>query len=276
MSQFNPEEGKPVLAWISPEACVSDHRYQRVISGVRRSQGVIDKILKDFSWSKFGAVAVADNGDGSYCVIDGQHRVAAAKAHPAVAEIPALVIEAETLAEQAGAFLAVNRDRVRTNPLQEFHARVAAKEPEAVEIRDICARADVKIARSAKISDTLEPNETMAIKAIAIAAKRYGAGPTENALKAIRAAYPNFAGELRAATIKALAEVYYIYGGQVRIDRMAEVLLSKSAVDREDAARVFKNHTGGSTQKALREVLVLDYNRLRGGPKLEDPAKKKG
>lgn len=276
MTQFDPNEGKPVLAWIDPKACASDHRYQRKIDGVKRSDNVIRKILKEFSWSKFGAVAVVDNLDGSYCVIDGQHRITAAKEHPQVNEIPALIIQAETLADQAEAFLAVNRDRVRTNSMQEFFARVAAKEKTALKMRDVCERADVTIAKFAKVADTLAPNETVAVAAISTSVNRYGDEAVERALKAIRTAYPDTPGQLRAGMIKALAEFFYIYGQQIQDDRMQEVLVAKTPSEREAAARAFKNHTGGTTQKALREVLLHDYNRLRGGPKLEDLANKKG
>lgn len=266
--RFDPASDRPALAWIAPEACLSDTRYQRSIDS-SRSRAVIRKIVAGFSWSKFGAVAVADNADGTFCILDGQHRVAAARRHPAVTEIPALVIQAETLAEQADAFLAVNRDRVRTNPLQEFHARVIAGDAKAREVRDVCTRAGVTIARTNKVSADLEPGETIAVSSIFLAIRRYGAAATEAALAAIRAAYPDFGGELRAGMIKAVAELHYVYGDKVVRDRIVEVLRAKPAAEREDAARAYRQHRGGTTHKALREVLTDDYNRLKGGVKLD-------
>lgn len=261
------EQGRPELAWIPPKACISDERYQRSIDG-SRSKKIIRKISAEFAWSKFGAVAVADNGDGTYCIIDGQHRVAAAKSIATLDRIPALVVDAETLKEQADAFLAVNRDRVRTNPLQEFHASVTAGDPDACTVRDVCARAGVTIARTNKVAADLKPGETLAISSIYLAIRRYGAPATEKALSAIRATYPESTGELRAGTIKALAEMHYIHGDKIVADRMVTVLRSRPAVEREEAARAYRLHRGGTTHKALREVLTDEYNRLKGGIKL--------
>jgi len=273
MTGFDPRAGRPSFAWLNPESCISDARYQRPTDG-NRSARLIAKIEQEFNWSKFAAVVVTDNGDGTYAVLDGQHRVAAALRHPKVFEIPALIMDTETLVEQAEAFLGVNRDRVLTNKPTEHYARLAARDPDAMEINRVCKEADVEIARTVRLAQDLKPNETLAIASIGQAIRKYGNEPTVRALKAIRAAYPDRKGELRAGTIKATAELIYLHKADIDDARLAQTLSTKPAKDRDEAARSYKANFGGSTVLALRKALERDYNGIPGGKKLKDPGGK--
>ena len=107
----------PRLDWIAVEATVVDHKYQRTLRS-KASQKSIARIRDHFDWLRFGAVVLASNGDGTYVVVDGQHRIEAARQRPGLNKVPAVIVEAETLKEQASAFIGVNRDRVNATPAQ--------------------------------------------------------------------------------------------------------------------------------------------------------------
>lgn len=78
----------PVLDWIDKNLIDIDPDYQRRLDDAR-----VRRIVVGFDWSSFGAIVVAPAGDsGRFNCTDGQHRLAAAKAHPAVQVVPAVII----------------------------------------------------------------------------------------------------------------------------------------------------------------------------------------
>jgi len=68
---------KPALVEIDVTLMSVDARYQRDTAS-RRSQNIIQKIAETFKWTRFGVVVVVKI-DARYFVIDGQHRVEAAR-----------------------------------------------------------------------------------------------------------------------------------------------------------------------------------------------------
>src|SRR3546814_7094126 len=103
------------LAWIAVEALAVDPSYQRSIEG-KRSQATIKRMVAEFSWALFGAATVADTPDG-YRVIDGQHRIEAAR-RLGIAEVPCLLVEADDPKAQALFF--VKRSEEHTSELQSL------------------------------------------------------------------------------------------------------------------------------------------------------------
>src|SRR5687768_12803311 len=118
LDNFGP---KPTMCMLPKSALRVDRRYQREISS-RRSKQLIQRIADNWRWYHCAPLTVADNGDGTYNVIDGQHRMTAAKSLPGVVLLPAYVVEEMTLQEQAGAFVAHNMDRVAVSPQAIFYA----------------------------------------------------------------------------------------------------------------------------------------------------------
>lgn len=135
---FGPEglypsepEAVPRLAWIRIEDLVVDDRYQRPLLEANRA--AIRRIAKRFTWRHFSPCLCADLGDGSFALIDGQHRAHAAGLAGFDA-VPCLVVELSP-ERQAAAFAAVNGEITRVSPLQVFRAALAAGEPWARDCR---------------------------------------------------------------------------------------------------------------------------------------------
>src|SRR5262245_46857785 len=120
--QFGPE---PRWEWIDIECLVVDTRHQRTLEN-RASQRLIDKIGREFYWPKFGALLVAPNEEaqGLYSVIDGQHRMTGAL-RAGIKKVPCVVVNLNTVAEQAQAFIGTNTQRVPVSPFAIYHARIA-------------------------------------------------------------------------------------------------------------------------------------------------------
>jgi hypothetical protein len=188
---------KPKLTWLPVKRLTVDMRYQRTLESTR-SQKLIDRMVAEFRWQRFGAVLAAPAAMGNYALIDGQHRVEVLK-RLGEPEAPAILLESISLAEQAAAFLAANRDRVTVNPFAIHHAAVQSGDPVAVQIDAMCRAADVSVPRYPIPIKNMKPDQTMALGALK---KMVGPGAPEGlgvrVLKALRRAFPDDPDALRA------------------------------------------------------------------------------
>lgn len=193
--------GKPPrLEWISIAALVVDQQYQREITIVGRKN--IRRIAENFNWSMFTTVMVAPIGGNRYAIVDGQHRTTAA-ALVGIEKVPCEVIEA-LRGEQAAAFRAVNANTTRPHTVQLFHASVAAGEPAALKVAEVCRKAGVRIARSL---GKLKDYETFCVGAIEKGVRRHGEAVVTLALKMIVQSGEGRSEELNRTIIAAVIEV---------------------------------------------------------------------
>lgn len=114
-----------------------DESYQRTIS-----QGLVKRIAEKWDWLYLGVIHVAEI-NGSYYVVDGQHRLEAAKKRKDVDNLPCIVhknVDQETAAEMFlginGAIDALNSTRKPLTPYQKFKALLIAKDKTAVTIQN--------------------------------------------------------------------------------------------------------------------------------------------
>lgn len=200
-----PDAGeRPVLQWIAKQHLRIDARYQRDVS-TRRGQALVKKIAAEWRWAHCLPLVVTNNFDGTFNVIDGQHRLSAAGARPDIAALPCYIIATETLQDEAQAFVAYNRDRVQLTALAVYHALVAAKDPTAVGVAKACREAGVVVLVTPKILDACDNNEAQCIGALRTIERRYGGGHLSRLLKLLVLAWPNAAGGLRAPLVHGMA-----------------------------------------------------------------------
>lgn len=147
----------PALDWIDKALITVDPLYQRPLDAERAAV-----IARSFSWRSFGALVVVPAGD-SYHVTDGQHRLEAAKLHPKVTHVPAVIVQAETVQDKAGVFVAVNRDRKNVSALELFFAELAAGDERATQTLKLCQRVGLRIP---KYPGKFKPNDTIAVTQI--------------------------------------------------------------------------------------------------------------
>lgn len=209
----------PELAWLPVDKLSVDPAYQRTIDS-RASLNLIERIAVDFRWAAFGCVMAVKRGD-RWEMIDGQHRVAAAKRR-GIKHVPAVVVDDASTAELAKVFVRANLDRVPLNPFALHHARIAAGDEGALAIQRVCAAARVSIPRYASGSDQLQPRQTTALGAIALLIRKHGEDWATVALRAAAEPRPADGDRgIRAALIRAI-----------------EHLLNRT--DRDQRTRMFK------------------------------------
>lgn len=158
----NRDPGEPpVLDWIDVTLIDVDPAYQRPLD-----EGRVQRILDWFSWRDFGALVVAKKADGRFNATDGQHRLEAAKRHPLVSQVPAVIIETGGTAGEAANFVAINVDRRNISTLDRHWAQVVAEDPEALTVNQVCHRAGLMLLRHPAGNRGYKLRETIAVSAI--------------------------------------------------------------------------------------------------------------
>lgn len=191
---------KPQLCWIAIDCLRLDTAYQRTI--MERGRANVIKIAREFCWRKFGTLDVAEADKGTYRVVNGQHRAAAAKIR-GIKDVPCSIMRA-TRAQQAEAFAAINGQVTAINAQQLHFARIVAGDPKALELRDVCARAGVTICPYPVPANKMKPGETLAVGALARALRLFGAEVLVMALSCVTRTQQGNVGYLRKSIINAL------------------------------------------------------------------------
>jgi hypothetical protein len=248
----------PELAWLPVGKLSVDPTYQRSLES-ERSKALIARIAKRFRWSAFQAILAVKHGNG-WRIIDGQHRVAAAR-YVGIGHVPAVVVVAASIAEQAQAFVQANSDRVAINPYALHHARIAAGDEAALEIADLCKHVGVVIPHYPIAGDNIKAGESMALGTIYGLVRKFGRPVALRALKAVSGSYRNEPGALRAAFFagaadfivehaqaerRAAAEAagafFASVAGRDLLIRVAQYRLQRGLKEREAIKALIKSH----------------------------------
>jgi hypothetical protein len=203
-SQFSPGPA-PFLEWIETSRLVVDVTYQREIG--RRGAVNVNQIAENFDWSKFAPVIVAPVEGGQFAIVDGQHRTTAAMLR-GQDKVPCQVVQADR-AKQAAAYAAVNGNITKTTAQQLYHARLAANDPHALALAEVCSAAEVEILRKNLIRSEVKKGQTYAVTALSRCLSHYGRDTLITALQCITQTADGNASWVRSTIIEALCEVLH-------------------------------------------------------------------
>lgn len=127
MSDLNKLVNAPGwLVELDKDDLVLGSEFQRNVS-----TGKINNFVKSWSWIACGVIIVCKINNQSV-VVDGQHRVAAAKKIPSIKTLPCLFFGIKSMETAAKSFLEINTSRRQLLSLEKFKAQIVAKEPNAV------------------------------------------------------------------------------------------------------------------------------------------------
>jgi hypothetical protein len=177
-----PAGPRPRLEWVKPTSLFVDQTYQRGLS--KESYKLIEKVAANFAWARMKPPIVVEIAGGGLHVIDGQHTAIAA-ASIGLEEIPVIVVVAPTLQGRAASFVGHNTDRLRVDPITVFRALLAAEDPDAMDVANVCKRAGVRI-RNFNKSSVIAEGDTMAIGTIRTLIKRIGVRKARVVLEALK------------------------------------------------------------------------------------------
>lgn len=190
--KINPPAGTlPVLQYCSPEQLLIDETYQRSLEAPA-SQALIRRVATSWDWGLCQPLFVARRADGGLYVVDGQHRLEAAKLRGDIWQLPCVVASFADAASEAAAFVALNQERRPLNKLQLFKAAIAAGDREAAAIVAALDAAGLHLASSTNL-DTCRPGAVSHVGGMQHCLRAHGGGVLACALSALAQAW---AGEV--------------------------------------------------------------------------------
>jgi len=122
-----------------------DPVYQRS-TDTGASKALIRKIAQHWDWALFHPLCVARREDGSLWVVDGQHRLEAAKLRRDLYDLPCVVTRFGRVEDEAASFVAMNQQRRPLSKIDLFKAAVASEDGEASAIMRAIGAAGLSVA----------------------------------------------------------------------------------------------------------------------------------
>lgn len=142
---MSPAQGTmPVMQFCLPDQLEIDPRYQRSIENPE-SQALIADIALNWHWGRAQLLTVSRR-DGRLFVVDGQHRLAAAKLRGDIQQLPCLIEEFADVAEEAALFNDLNDRRRPVSAIDKFRAALVAGDAECIAIGSAMERAGLALA----------------------------------------------------------------------------------------------------------------------------------
>jgi hypothetical protein len=133
-----------VMQYCLPDQLEIDPRYQRSIEN-GESQALIADIALNWHWGRAQVLTVSRR-DGRLFVVDGQHRLAAAKLRGDIQQLPCLIEEFSDVVEEAQLFNDLNDRRRPVNAIDKFRAALVAGDADCIAIGAAMERAGLSLA----------------------------------------------------------------------------------------------------------------------------------
>lgn len=127
---------------VPTERVSCDYTYARPLTQKR----IASLNKKQWDPRRAGVLYMSMRDDGTYYTIDGQGRMFLAIKFK-IPTVPARVYIDLTVQDEAELYLAFNRDRVATEPIDDFMARLVMNEPSAIAIQSIVTALGLTIAK---------------------------------------------------------------------------------------------------------------------------------
>ncbi len=129
---------QPGLQMMIPKGDLTvDPSYQRTVHATDLK---VKRIASEWSWIACGSIIVADR-DGEFFVIDGQHRVLAARKRSDISRLPCIVFASVSPQREAEGFLRANRNRKPMKTIDAFKGMLVAGDPIAQKVLHFAERA---------------------------------------------------------------------------------------------------------------------------------------
>ncbi len=146
---------------------VVDPSYQRdaeTAAGNAKSLSMAQK----WSWIACGAISVAKRADDDkFYVVDGQHRVLAARKRSDITHLPCMVFESEGALQEAEGFLRVNTMRNTLGAVDKYRAQLKTQDPIILFVDSLVQQAGRKVSKSSG------PNTIACVSGLVRLAKTY-------------------------------------------------------------------------------------------------------
>ena len=218
----------PDMDWIPLDKLIVDHSYQRDTQS-KRSKANIDKIVKNFAWSKLTPLTVARRSNNTYAVIDGGHRLEAAKQLGDIEALPCWIIPLISTPGEADSFLGINLGRVAVNNWSIFKAKLARGDKKEADMEAFLNACNIEVPYNGYCS---KPNQTLAIACIANHLSKHNDIYLKEAFNLIIKAWPDKKGQLKKDLLDTLVDFKIRNGSKAKDETIIKALQSFEDADR--------------------------------------------
>jgi len=226
--------------------------------------GRVKAMADNFTWDGFGTPTVNRRADGSLHIVDGQHRIMAARkaGHSSRAQ-HMRVHDGLTVQQEAELFRLLNDTR-KPMPVDLFRVAVIEGEPAAVAMNDLVKRHGMHVAASGE----------RAFRAVQALRTIYTTEPVaaERALAALVGAWGVSANSVQAALVAGLGRFFLRYGDTPTFDKLVTNLAKYPGGSGGliGAARGLARIKSVPVPDAVAEIVVGVYNRTARANPLAD------
>lgn len=238
-----------VCTRVNMDSLVVDGRYQRPPDERR-----IAKIIDGYDAKLLGTLEVSKRSNGTYAIIDGQHRFEALKA-VGRKQVPALVHEGLTVQQEADLFARTNMGRKPLTPVQRFKAQVFAGDQTAVDIAKIVTKYGFKITDD-NFAVASGQGVIRSITTLEQIYKRGGTPLLDKTLAAISDLWFGIPGCTDGSMIAGMGQFMHIYGDRFD-ERHAERLR------REEPIMILRRAKGIALRSSGQRIAMLVADQLR-------------
>jgi len=176
----------PAPQFAAVDRLLVDDTYQRSIEG-GASQKLIVKIAENWDW-RLCLPLLVSRRDGQLFVIDGQHRLEAARLRGDIQHMPVVIFDFDDPKAEADLFVQANRSRRQMSKLDDFHAAVVAGDPKMLAVNDVVTATGLQVGRI-QAWQYWKPGEVVFVTAIQRALGSHGRPVVEAALSMIARAF---------------------------------------------------------------------------------------
>jgi len=276
--KVNPPLGTlPVLQYCTPEQLKIDETYQRTLE-TGPSQSLIRKIAMFWDWSLCQPLIVSRRQDGQHYVVDGQHRLAAARLRGDVLQLPCVVASYGTAADEAASFVALNQQRRPLSALDLFKAALIAGDQEATAILKAIEDAGLQLSNHAS-THQMKEGRVCNIGGLRRCYERRGSLVLATSLKVLARAFPNqvlrYAGtifpglsavasdeiKIRTPIAELVEQAGGLFGEVAQVDWVRRINIAKTGEGnpntRDAAAIVFRDCWRGRNERPATDLTAI-------------------
>jgi hypothetical protein len=226
-------------------------KYQRPLRLSR-----VKKYIKEFDIVKTGVILVSKRADGTYWIIDGQHRYFAMK-NLGFQSITCLIHEGLTYKQEAETFYYVNDIKV-VSPLEKLNSRIEMEDGPSINLVAICLKHGF-------IIDTRSPRKEFRSIRVLQDIYTYDNGVAlDRILKVINTAYPTEKSRTLNKVLRGMFIFLKKYGDAVDEKNLIKRLSSAGIVQLFAKGNSFMQFRMGQEHDGIAEAItdIYDYKRV--------------
>lgn len=123
------------LSMVSKHVLFVDDEYQRNANELK-----VKALAGEWSWVACGTLIVAERDSRLY-VVDGQHRLLAARRRSDIKEVPCIIFSTNDVRQEAFGFLRANTNRKPITSVEKFKALIMTGDPHAILVNELISQA---------------------------------------------------------------------------------------------------------------------------------------